>query len=50
MTWEDVQGRREAAHWARQGRLLAKREAELDCGEKVARPADVEPVGLDGLT
>lgn len=49
MTWEDVEGRRMAAHWARQGRLLAEREAELDRGEKVVRPADVEPVDLDAL-
>lgn len=49
MTLEDVKGRRLAAYWARQGRLLAEREAELDCGEKVVRPAGFELVDLDGL-
>jgi len=49
MSLEDVQGRRLAAYWARQGRRLAEREADLDCGERVVRPADVEPIDLDSL-
>jgi hypothetical protein len=49
MSLEDVAGRRAAAFWAWQGRLLAEVAAELDCGVHVPVPSDVVLVDLDDL-